>query len=362
MKEKFQQLKKWYLEHERHIGTGALVFGFILDNLTLTRIDRVFDNTVILTYLFLIGGALLCINLAQGGVFSEQTQQRIQSIFPVLLQFAFGGIFSAFFIFYSRSGTLVSSWPFILFLLGLLIGNESFRQRYTRLRFQVVIFFTTLFSFFVYFVPVVTKIMNPWIFLVSGALSLLSIVFFIQLLGYFLPQLIQRNKKWFTGVIGSIFVLLNILYFANIIPPIPLALKDIHLAHSVVRSGDDYILAVEETSFLKRWFTREVYHYYPGESAFVFSSVFAPADLDTKIRQCWEYFNTQADNWEQTGCIVFPISGGRDGGYRGYSRKTFLFEGKWRVNVETERGQLIGRVTFFVEEVFGAVQTKELVR
>ena len=42
------------------------------------------------------------------------------------------------------------------------------------------------------------------------------------------------------------------------------------------------------------------------------------------------------------------IAGGRDGGYRGYSLTT-VNSGNWRVNIETERGQLIGRVKFKVE-------------
>ena len=43
--------------------------------------------------------------------------------------------------------------------------------------------------------------------------------------------------------------------------------------------------------------------------------------------------------------------GGRDGGYRGYSIKNDVTAGKWRVNVKTGDGKLIGRVGFTVEDV-----------
>ncbi|MGQ0696128.1 MAG: DUF2914 domain-containing protein, partial [Nitrospiraceae bacterium] len=41
---------------------------------------------------------------------------------------------------------------------------------------------------------------------------------------------------------------------------------------------------------------------------------------------------------------------GREGGYRAYSFKQWLNPGDWRVDVETEDGRLIGRVSVRVEE------------
>ena len=349
MKERLHQLKDWYLSHERHIATSALFLGFVVDNLTLQRIDRVFDNAVIFTYLILIGGGLLFVNLAKAGRLSESFRTKVLAVAPVLIQFAFGGVFSAFFIFYRRSATLASSWPFMLFLLSLLIGNEFFRKQYMRLRFQVTIFFVTLFSFFVYFVPVVIKKMNTAVFLLSGILSVCSIALFIMLLEFFLFDVVRPHRRWFVATIGAVFIGLNILYFTNSIPPIPLSLKDIDLAHKIVRSGDEYTLVVEDVPFWERWLPGETYHQRSGEGAGVFSSVFAPTDLKITIRHCWDYFDTARDTWQEMQCVSFPIAGGRGEGYRGYSLRRSLMPGKWRVDVETERGQLIGRKVFTVE-------------
>jgi hypothetical protein len=49
--------------------------------------------------------------------------------------------------------------------------------------------------------------------------------------------------------------------------------------------------------------------------------------------------------------ISFHITGGRQEGYRGYSFKTNVPAGKWRVFVETPRGQVLGRYEFNVERV-----------
>ena len=48
-------------------------------------------------------------------------------------------------------------------------------------------------------------------------------------------------------------------------------------------------------------------------------------------------------------CSCLPICpcrqvGGRDGGYRGYTTKSTPAAGRWRVNIETSDGLLIGRV------------------
>ena len=48
------------------------------------------------------------------------------------------------------------------------------------------------------------------------------------------------------------------------------------------------------------------------------------------------------------GNVTLPVIGGRDGGYRTYTVKSYLTRGRWRVNVETTQGQVIGRILFNV--------------
>jgi hypothetical protein len=52
--------------------------------------------------------------------------------------------------------------------------------------------------------------------------------------------------------------------------------------------------------------------------------------------------------WKVSDRIAFEISGGREGGYRGYTRKQTITPGKWRVEVETDRGQILGTIDFTV--------------
>jgi len=55
--------------------------------------------------------------------------------------------------------------------------------------------------------------------------------------------------------------------------------------------------------------------------------------------------------------VTFPINGGRDGGYRGYTIKHNPEPGDWRVDINTSEGHLIGRITFKVERAAVPPQT-----
>ena len=137
------------------------------------------------------------------------------------------------------------------------------------------------------------------------------------------------------------------------IPPVPLSLKEIGVYHGMSRTKDgEYNLSFETAL----WYelgkkTSAIFHRRAGEPIYAFSSVFAPTRLDTEIVHHWYYFDEGKGNWVSSNLVNFPISGGRDGGYRGYSVKENTLPGKWRVDVETPRGQIIGRFGFEVVDI-----------
>ena len=55
------------------------------------------------------------------------------------------------------------------------------------------------------------------------------------------------------------------------------------------------------------------------------------------------------------------ISGGREGGYRGYTIKQRVMPGDWRVDAETAEGRIIGRVSFRVEEPDGEARALDTI-
>lgn len=352
--------KAFFERHERILSPVTLVGGFIFDYFTLERVDFLWDNIFVILYIFLAGGSIALLN-----IYEERRPERgfIEStheFLPFALQFALGGLFSAFVIFYSQSASLYTSGIFILILLFLFIGNEFFRTRYTRLVFQVGVYFTATFFFLIYFLPVLVKKMGVGTFISSGILALSATGAFIIILSRLVPARYRASKRRVLGTVAGIFITINFLYFTNIIPPIPLSLRSGDVYHSVERTTEGYLAMGEANTWWERLGFPQKIHISSGREVYAFSAVFAPTDLRINVVHNWQFWDDAESRWQSATRITFPILGGRDDGYRGFSRKANIFPGRWRVDIETERGQVIGRVRFNVVEGSAVLEEKEI--
>ncbi len=345
-----RSLKASILHHKEHFLTVFFVLGFFVDNLTLTRVDRLFDNLLLLTYITLAMLSLICLYTASAGKFPERMNRPIVNFAPMVTQYAFGGLFSGMLIFYGRSGSWLVSWPFYLLILGVIFGNETIRDRVQRLLYNVGMLFVGLFAYVVLIVPVLLGKMGALIFVGSGVLALIIILIFIRVLAFAIPRFIELHQRSLILTVGIIFALFNGLYFANLIPPIPLSLKDIGVFHSVVRFEDkSYQLTYEKGEWWEFYKKSDTtFHGKSGGTIFCFAKVFAPTTIATDIYHVWEYYDEDTGQWVQHARVSYPIIGGGDGGYRGYSYIQGNRDGTWRCSVETERGQVLGRESFVV--------------
>jgi hypothetical protein len=91
---------------------------------------------------------------------------------------------------------------------------------------------------------------------------------------------------------------------------------------------------------------RSKYIYRPGENIYVFTSIFAPTDIDKLIYHRWKWYNDATEEWEIIEDIGYDITGGRDMGYRGYTYKGNVKQGDWRVEVITEEELILGVIDF----------------
>jgi hypothetical protein len=204
--------------------------------------------------------------------------------------------------------------------------------------------------------------MGVFVFLLSGVASLSLATAFAFLLLALLPREAQRNKTALGQSIAGIFIVVNVLYFTNSIPPIPLSLKDAGVYHSLAKSGSgNYILGGEHMYWYDFFRPHKEIHILYGEPVYFYSAVFAPTKLTTGIAHNWQFYDTASGKWIESGTFPFGISGGREEGYRGYSIKTNVSPGLWRVDVITERGQVIGRTKFRVIEVDTPVPAKTII-
>ena len=344
-----KKLKDLYGLYERRISPIAFIFGFLWDNFTLVRIDLLYDNIVLLFHLTVACSAIILTNAYDAGRFRNKIpQETAEVLLPFLMQFSFGGLFSAFFVFYSRSGSLLASWPFLLFIAILLLGNERFHNRYFRLTFHLSVFFVVLFSYLIFAIPIILGAMGTKIFLLSGGAGIALITIFIFLLWRVTPQRFLCSWKMILISIGGIYLAFNILYFTNVIPPIPLAMKELGVYHSVAKNDSTYSLRYEPARWFESFISNPVFHRAGSVPVFVYGAVFAPTRLTSNIFHRWSYYDEKLTAWVETDRLPFQIVGGRSEGYRGYTMKYGVSTGMWRVDVITEQEQIIGRITFTI--------------
>ncbi|MEK7135252.1 MAG: DUF2914 domain-containing protein [Patescibacteria group bacterium] len=348
---KIAKLKNWYETYERKISVASLASGFFVDALTMQRIDALRENLWIAGNLLLAG---LCIVLLNRGK-SEGAKHFWLSN---LLQFSFGTLLGSVFIFYFRSATLSATWPFLLMLLVAMLGNELYQKRYEKLAFQLSFFYFSLFSFTIFLVPLFLKNIGAEIFVLSGVVSLVLLWLFLEVLRRFAREKFIEGRTHIWVLVSLIFICINGLYFTNLIPPIPLSMKEAGIYHSIEKSTKGNYIVEAEVRGPEKYFTlREPIHWKQGEALYAYTAIFSPGSLNTDIAHEWQY-KDEAGEWVTATRIPLYLSGGRQGGFRTYSNKYNFTPGDWRVDVKTLRGQLIGRISF---EIIVVDQIPELV-
>ena len=305
--------------------------GFVWDALTLGRTIKSLDLFLLLGYL--AGAAVILVALGRGITF------RGSQYLNAVLQFFFGGIFSALFIFYFLSSSGIAEYLVVIALAAVLIGNEFLQSRYSELTLSWTFFTMSAAMFFNFaFAHLFRSISTFWFYL--GTLVAVLMVLTLR----------QVSKRESASVVPSIAVaaLMLVLHVVNIIPPVPLVKKEMLIAHSVQRREGGYVAMVEPPG--RRFWRRSSveFRWKEGERVYCFTSVFVPGGIRTTIRHRWLRYDDDAGEWMNAGVVPFTIAGGRETGYRGYTYKQRVTPGRWRVIAESESGAAIGILDFRV--------------
>lgn len=347
------KLKNWYERFERFNPVAFFFGGFTWDSLTLKRIDQILDNVILLTYLILVGVLIVLVSFVEKERIKNPLVLKYRKWYPLGLQFFLGGLFSAYVIFYFQSASPSPTSIFLGILILLLVANEFLEHRLTNIYLLIALYFLASFSFFTFFVPVVLKVMNLWTFILGSVMSLLLVYGLIRFI--YKKNLFDSRAVYFktTALLFSLFITMNLFYSFNWIPPIPLSLKTGGIYHHASRDAESgvFTLKFEKPGwyeFFKR--SDDPFHYVDGDTVSCFTAVFAPTELTKKIVHHWQKYFPNRGEWITTDRLDFKITGYRDGGYRGITRKINVSEGEWRVNVETIGGLLLGRIDFEIKQ------------
>ncbi|MCX6714693.1 MAG: DUF2914 domain-containing protein [Candidatus Uhrbacteria bacterium] len=352
-------VKKFFEKYERVLLPLMLLFGVTTDYIAFKAINtqwafawlgfHLVAALVVIAYVHLYDAKQLP-PLTGGGVGRGRITQYLRIAAPLVLQLSFGALLNASFVFYWFSASFSVSWPFFAIVVLLMISNDVFRHLFVKPILQISVFYFACFSILALMIPYLVNSIDPQWFVLAGAIALLIVTLYTFLLSRGLPVIkAVRSKILFITL--AIFVVMNSLYFLNLIPPIPLSLREADVYHSIARSGDGYVVQDEDKSFFAQFDPEETLHLLKNDRAYLYSSIFAPAELNTQIFHRWQYFDPTQKKWIDESRYGFYITGGRQAGYRGYSLKVKLEEGRWRVSVETARGQVLGRVRFRVKYV-----------
>ncbi|HEX8252902.1 MAG TPA: DUF2914 domain-containing protein [Thermoanaerobaculia bacterium] len=313
----------------RYAPAFFFLAGFAWDAITLGRTITAIDLLILFGYL--IGAAAIVVAIGRGVTF------RGSQYMNAVLQFFFGGIFSALFIFYFLSASGLAGLLFVLALAALLIGNEFLESAYSELTVSWAFFTLSATMFFNFALAHVFRSISTFWFYLGTVMALLLVV-----------ALRRWSRHESANIAPSIAVaaLMVVLHIFNVIPPVPLVKKDMLIAHELKKNAGGYVARVESPG-LRFWRrSSPTFHRAGGERVYCFTSVFVPPGISTTIRHRWEVL--QNDEWTTTSVVPIRISGGRLTGYRGYTFKQNVTPGRWRVTAESESGAAIGIVQFNV--------------
>ncbi len=259
--------------------------------------------------------------------------------------FFLGTLLSHTLVYYFRSSDILQVWPIFAIVIFAIIANEFFLGIFS----DIVLFYIGLTFYVIFNVPILLNQVNTYTFF----LSILSAVILTSILTMFLQRIYLSKKDFIFLIIFSIsfpFLILN-LYYANYIPAVPLALGESGFYSNVQKSGKDYLKEekgeIDKKEFL--FFKIEAYDLKSlnNKNLYFYSSIISPADVKARVDNVWEKYNSETKEWVEQFEVNYPISGGREDGYRGYSVNTNIDKGEWRVRVLAE-GRLVGLRKVFI--------------
>lgn len=268
---------------------------------------------------------------------SAEWRQR----FSWAVQFCFGSLFSALVVCYFKSSGSLASFILVILLAVLLVGNEFLQKKYES--FGVSLAFLSLLGtmFMNFTLPhLVHSIGFIWFFL-STILSLGVCVL--------IWKISRRSKKVLIAPI-AISVCLTVAYLMNWVPPVPLVLKHQLVCQNFDKT--DYSCDVDAPNFLQKIGLKSPsVHRLPESEVYVLSSVYAPADLKAELEYRWYYKGPGMESYKLTDKISsgrMVINGGREEGFRSFSKKKNVPAGRYRVETAFKKGAVIGAQTFEV--------------
>ena len=345
MLRRFTSLKNY----TAHTTTILFVFGFVFDVVMLPNIDHPVTRYIGLAHICIVAFLIMFREWLVSKNTASTFEQKLYSIATFFISFSSGAALSFILVYCLRSAAFFISWPLLLILVLCITANEFVNTHNFRFTLDVGVLLIAVVFFLIFNVPIILKIQNDMTFALSIGISVA-----ISLLYLFLLQFSSESAKYeaprtYALAVG-IPMFIGMLYFLNVIPAVPLSLKESGVYHTIVHTESGEFLATGEndTRFFKSY-RKAAYHLGGDDTGiYFFSNIDTPALLTAPVSHIWEYYDTNTKKWVLSTKIAFDIQGGREAGYRAFSKKENISEGLWRVTVKIGDNRIIGREKFTV--------------
>lgn len=346
---RFKRVHRFAEQYERFIMPGALLVGVAFDFVTFRTLRIESAIALLIVHLLVALTLMMYMHVSDEYLFDRKARALAYArmVAPFVLQISLGALLGASFIFYWFSGALSVSWPVLGIVAVLMVSNETFRHAFQDPRVQWSVYTFTLISMGMLMLPFWTGRLGWEMYALANVLALTTVAVVVAVLYRFVRHIRHRIASTIMGVV-LVAVVMGALYVGNVIPPIPLSVREAGVYHQLYRDRGNYVVLSERTTFARKFLPRQRVHVAPSERLYVFSAVFAPTDIRTRIVHEWQSYDEREHAWVTQSRSSFAVTGGRQNGYRGYSYSDHVSPGKWRVNIQTERGSTLGRLRFRV--------------
>jgi hypothetical protein len=328
-----------------HVAFSVVFFfgGFVWDALTIGRNVTSSDIWIFAGYLLLAFMLVYLIShprfvLLDQDSLAKPLKMTLEKGVPFLaLQFLYGSLLSALFILYFKSTGYWLAWLITLCLGILLVLNEFLENEYRRYTTTWAMLGLCSMLFLNFALPfVLGSVHAAWFYL--STLTGATVVTWIY----------KKTPSHLGSIkpVWAIAVVLMFAYWVDAIPPVPLVARETALGYEIEKVDGNYQLSKQAAPWVQFWH-RSIDTLYSQDKVVCLSSIFAPVGLNTTLYHDWQHYDAK-HGWQTLSRVGFKLTGGRQEGYRGYTYKTNLALGDWRVLVTTEEHKTIAVHSFTI--------------
>lgn len=328
--------EEWWQAHGDRawewFNVAFFVGGFLFDVVTVGGMLNGWKLAYIGLY---AAGTAVCL-VAKGRDWWPELAARID----YALHFCLGATFSALAVLYFRSAGHVWTFSTVLLLVALLIWNEWARGEAD----QTVVWGIYAVSLVMYvnvLLPFVAGTIASWLFYGSLFTALAALYSVRRVAG--IPARAQQAAA--AAAAG-----LALLYALGAIPPVPLVMKqNIACVNPDVGGGTYACRSARQDWPTWAGLRAPTVRYGPGDTVTVLSAVAAPTGLEATLEHRWQRF--EEGEWSNYDRIELDMTGGRAAGWRFYSYKRNMLDGRWRVRTAVVGGAVLGDTEFDARSV-----------